>query len=847
MSNSQTFTPTSWIANKTIDHVRVQQLLSTCDNQFTDDGPLTEYLESLVRQLLEVESKKCVIVCNNATSGLHALMASMEFYSNDRSITSDNSQDYNIYQTYTPDYQPGKWLTQDFTSPSSAQGPLYQSIDIIDIDPIAGGINLNILNNVIDTGDHHAISGIICTNMFGNVVDIDVYQDWCYRAGNKWFIMDNSSTPYSFYKGRNSVNYGNGSVVSFHHNNPIGFGEGGVIIADIELEQTIRRIINFGIDNNKNKPWIAIGGNYKMNNIAAAYIIQYLECNFENILKHHTTIYNQFLTYADNNNIQLYPNFADIPHLDTEYIDNPTTEDDRLSPPPFSDKYITHTRGIIPSCLFMLDDTFTINYINEVSNMYGIHLKKKYKPLTGKPNAVSVYNKALCHPLHLDMKHIQLPNPALVIPLDPKLNPIQLNYYRLSDKIPSYIKWPDIYYTPEYGRVSEESYPGTIWECCIGSVNKSVTSIIPAANSTDTNYIQTDTTNEIYYIVHCYLLRPTDKPSNIYLDTCLPTDQYYDLITPAGYLGPTGSPQMMRYLSEQYNQLFKENAIKRGYITQVIRRSPYLTPQPIISTQCHRIATKNTYIINMSRFESINDYISVAGKSQKRAIKRAQKAKLQFSIQQFKYEWEEGTLAQQLIQIYTSTIKRVTNNTAYQFNDAYFNYLGQLSEKYPESVMLATVSLPSITPNIPNQPIAMAIILGWPKPVKYIHYHLGGYISEYADYSPMNYLYYKVIEIFLNMKDNQPHMFHLGGGIATGDSLEQLHSKIVPEQQLPLTYTIYGEVFNEPIYQALETEYVKTVSTHTLYNTPSHTKLSYRKRAKKYKYFPVYKEHDHGV
>ena len=143
---------------------------------------------------------------------------------------------------------------------------------IIDID-LDGGLNLEELDSSID--------GIIVTNIFGNIVDIAKYEKWA-KDNNKFLIFDNAATPFTFYKGKSCCNYGNGATISFHHTKPLGFGEGGAIIVDKKYEKNIRCLINFGINLTDNY-WVKEGNNYKMSDISAVYIIQYLD-NFDLIV-----------------------------------------------------------------------------------------------------------------------------------------------------------------------------------------------------------------------------------------------------------------------------------------------------------------------------------------------------------------------------------------------------------------------------------------------------------------------------------------------------------------------------------------------------------------------------------
>ena len=81
---------------------------------------------------------------------------------------------------------------------------------IIDIDN-DGGLDISKIPKETD--------GIIVTNIFGNIVDIEKYITYC-NKNNIILLFDNAATPYTFYKGKNCVNYGTGSIISFHHTKP---------------------------------------------------------------------------------------------------------------------------------------------------------------------------------------------------------------------------------------------------------------------------------------------------------------------------------------------------------------------------------------------------------------------------------------------------------------------------------------------------------------------------------------------------------------------------------------------------------------------------------------------------
>ena len=218
------------------------------------------------------------------------------------------------------------------------------------------------------------IHGLIVTNIFGNIVDIDKYIDYCNR-NNKYLIFDNAATHYTFYKGKNCLNYGNGSIISFHHTKPFGFGEGGAIIVDSKFEIHIRKLINFGINLYKTKYYSQEANNCKMSDISAAYIIQYLENKFEIIINKHQELYNYLENKLKENNlnIELYPSFHD-------------------------------KNKICISCFCLLFENYETSIkIEKFLLENNIFCRKYYNPLKETKNTVYIYNKILCLPCNIDM------------------------------------------------------------------------------------------------------------------------------------------------------------------------------------------------------------------------------------------------------------------------------------------------------------------------------------------------------------------------------------------------------------------------------------------------------------
>ncbi len=331
----------NWVPNKKIDTELVNKLFekSLESNHFTNNGPNVQLLESFIKDKFKVDEDRSVIVVTSGALALHSITSGIQY-----------TEKINIH-----------WATQSFTFPPSAQSNL-SNVKIIDIDK-DGGIDLELIDD--------DVNGIIVTNIFGNIVDIDKYTEWAKHTG-KFLIFDNAATAYTFYKGKNSVNYGNGCIISFHHTKPFGFGEGGAIIVDKKYENAIRCLNNFGIGLMTNNYWVKEGNNNKMSDVSAVYILQFLMNNFDKIVSHHNSMYSYFKekitkkTEEENSKIKykLFPSFH-------------------------------YNEIIVASCLCLLFDNYDDNIrLKLLEN--NIYCRKYYYPLKNTKVACEIFDSILC-------------------------------------------------------------------------------------------------------------------------------------------------------------------------------------------------------------------------------------------------------------------------------------------------------------------------------------------------------------------------------------------------------------------------------------------------------------------
>jgi dTDP-4-amino-4,6-dideoxygalactose transaminase len=287
-------------------------------NQYSNYGHATQILERRARSMLKVTDDKAVIAVNNGSSALHAIVLLIQKLEDNIDL-----------------------VTQSFTFPCAIQGVCNHS-RIVDFD--------SDLDIDISSIKSHEV--VIVTNVFGHLQNLDKILG----LPNKYIIFDNAATPYSFWKGINSINYGFASFISLHHTKTIGFGEGGLIIISKEYEQAIRSIISF--DKDSYGKYTRQGNNYKISEISSAAILQWWDqFDINKLASLYVKRYEEY-------------NIANFPHK--------------------ADK----TDTFLPNCVPVI-----FNKAVEIPDYPMYDVKKYYKPLDDSKIANDVYNRILCFPI----------------------------------------------------------------------------------------------------------------------------------------------------------------------------------------------------------------------------------------------------------------------------------------------------------------------------------------------------------------------------------------------------------------------------------------------------------------
>ena len=272
----------SWVGSKSLDLITINEKITSCikTKHFTNNGINVLNLQKRIHQIFGLDNDKAVLMVCNGAQGLNALVGGMSIYFG-RKL---------------------RFAVQAFTFPCSVQGALFDSL-VLDID-FHMGPDMTELEAYIDEFD-----GIVVTNCFGCSTDIESYENFA-KIHSKILLFDNAAAPYTIYKGKNHLNYGDGSMVSLHHTKPIGFGEGGFISFDKKYLASMEQAICFGYTATDRYNYSTFASNYKMSDIPAIYIDSYLN-NLEKIYSHHTKLVTYFISQLDTLNITLFKNYSD--------------------------------------------------------------------------------------------------------------------------------------------------------------------------------------------------------------------------------------------------------------------------------------------------------------------------------------------------------------------------------------------------------------------------------------------------------------------------------------------------------------------------------------------------------
>jgi hypothetical protein len=304
-------------------------------------------------------------------------------------------------------------------------------------------------------------------------------------------------------------------------------------------------------------------------------------------------------------------------------------------------------------------------------------------------------------------------------------------FYNLTN-IPENINYPDIYFTPEYGKACQYS-DDAIWELC-----------------------------QYKDLIYVYL-----KKSYIFENIT-----YYDLLSPYGY---SGYYFIEKKTLDEFIKLFRIEANKRNYLTEVVRQNPYLNID--ISKYYDIISSKKIFSVEIDNYEYY--YTKILNSKKRNMINKS--IKLNFSNEIIKLK--EKFIKKYFLNLYNNTMNKVNSSSYYYFNDNYYNQIEKIKNSY-------LINIYNEQKNI----IGCSILFIFNN---FIHYHLS--CNDNSSNCITDYLLNSVIKEFgINKK------IIIGCGLKDNDTLYDFKKKISTNNY---DYIIYKNILNKEIYDKIKNLY----------------------------------------
>ncbi|MFD1020666.1 peptidoglycan bridge formation glycyltransferase FemA/FemB family protein [Thalassobacillus hwangdonensis] len=272
----------------------------------------------------------------------------------------------------------------------------------------------------------------------------------------------------------------------------------------------------------------------------------------------------------------------------------------------------------------------------------------------------------------------------------------------------------DIYYTPDYFRLSEKQEEGK--GCAF--------------------YFE----NQYGAVLYPFLLRNLKSLSNEFTD-------WYDITTPYGYGGPLIVEEKDRgKLLESFRQSFHAFCSREQIVSEFIRFHPVYRNHEGLKNWLDLAVKGKTVGLDVSHQADI--WANMTGKN-RNMVRKAMKQGV--TVREANPENMEDFKAFNVL--YTRTMQRANAKDFYYFNDAFFRHL---TEEMGDQVKMFIAEHE-------GTPVAASLFLVGET---MIHYHLSGMDERHANLAANNLLLY---EAALWAQRNHKEIFHLGGGYGGGD------------------------------------------------------------------------------
>lgn len=266
----------------------------------------------------------------------------------------------------------------------------------------------------------------------------------------------------------------------------------------------------------------------------------------------------------------------------------------------------------------------------------------------------------------------------------------------------------------------------------------------------------------------------------------LPSNKYFDLISPYGYGGTLISTNNQKIIDE-YFSLYESYCKNENIITEFVRFHPLIIDYKVLKNYYEIIGLGKTVSMDLYNEEQIwsNLQTKLRGK-----IRQTQRNGIDVFFS------NDKKLVNQFKNIYESTMEKNEATSYYFFNDEFYE---SLVKDFKNNFFFAYAIYE-------EKIISMSIIL---LGNRILHYHLSGTLKDYYHLAPNNVI---LLETALWGSINGYESFHLGGGLGSGeDNLLKFKQKF--NKNNDLQFHIGKKIFNDNVY-------FKLISEREFHETP---------------------------
>ena len=257
-------------SKQTISSSDLESVLEVLKSPLLTQGPKVPEFENYLKSVLKC---KYAVACSNGTSALHLAYASMGVDSNSVGVVPSVT----------------------FAATANAFHYLNASVELLDVDPKDGLLNINQIHNklrLIRERKPKGIHVISPVSLAGKTPNLR----YIYQVAKEFDFMvveDASHSPGAFYvddDGKNTMSgscrWSDASTLSFHPVKHICCGEGGAaLFSSQELAEKAERLRSHGITKNttfsNERPWyyeqLDLGWNYRLTDIQATLGIEQIK------------------------------------------------------------------------------------------------------------------------------------------------------------------------------------------------------------------------------------------------------------------------------------------------------------------------------------------------------------------------------------------------------------------------------------------------------------------------------------------------------------------------------------------------------------------------------------------